>query len=62
MGALQQELAKRNGFGLQLIAIPTAFDVESSEPFDKDYMKALFDFGYTAGRSGELWTKKPEIF
>jgi predicted acylesterase/phospholipase RssA len=57
-----QELAKRNRFGLQIISIPTEFDVESSEPFDRDYMNALFDFGYNVGRSGELWTKKPKIF
>jgi len=37
-----QDLSRGNGFGLQLISIPTAFDVESSEPFDKNYMKASF--------------------
>jgi predicted acylesterase/phospholipase RssA len=57
-----QELAKRNHFGLQVISMPTEFDVESSEPFDKEYMNALFDFGYVMGLSGELWTRNPEIF
>ena len=57
-----QELAKRNGMGLQVISIPTEFDVESSEPFDKDYMNALFELGYTMGLSGEHWTRNPEVF
>jgi predicted acylesterase/phospholipase RssA len=57
-----QELAKRNRFGLQLVSIPVEFDVESKESFDNDYMKALFEFGYTMGLSGELWTSNPEIF
>ncbi len=57
-----QELAKRNRFGLQLVSIPTKFDVESSEPFDTDYMNALFDLGYRMGLSGEFWTRNPDIF
>jgi predicted acylesterase/phospholipase RssA len=57
-----QELAKRNGIGLQIISIPPEFDVESNEPFDKAYMNALFELGYTMGLSGEHWTRNPKIF
>ena len=57
-----QELARRNHFGLRIVSIPAEFDVESSEPFDKEYMNSLFDFGYTMGLSGELWTDDPKIF
>jgi predicted acylesterase/phospholipase RssA len=57
-----QELAKRNRFELQLVSVPVAFDVESKEPFDTDYMNALFDLGYSMGLSGGFWTRNPDIF
>jgi hypothetical protein len=45
-----------------MVSIPTGFDVESKEPFDWNFMNALYDFGYPAGRSGALWTRNPTVF
>ena len=57
-----QILARRNGSGFQMVSIPTEFDMESEEPFDRAYMNALYDYGYSAGLSGKLWTRNPQIF
>jgi hypothetical protein len=57
-----QILAKRNGSGFQMVSIPTEFDMESKEPFDRTYMNALYDYGFSAGLSGKLWTRDPKIF
>ena len=57
-----QILAKRTGSRFQMVSIPTTFDEESKEPFDRAYMNALYDVGYAAGRDGTLWTRNPRIF
>ena len=57
-----QILANRTGSSFQMVSIPTSFDEESKEPFDRDYMNALYDVGYAAGRDGSLWTRNPTIF
>jgi hypothetical protein len=48
-------LAKEYKVGFHLAFIPDEFDVESSEPFDPTYMKALFELGYSLGRQGSPW-------
>ena len=57
-----QILARRNGSGFQMVSIPAEFDMESKEPFDRAYMNALYDYGFSAGLSGTLWTRNPQIF
>lgn len=55
-------LARRNGFGFKMVSIPESFDAESKEPFDPEYMSALFDVGYDAGISGAIDTSDPFLF
>ena len=57
-----QLLANRLGADMRFISIPNEFDKESSEPFDKAYMQALFEFGKEAGFSGALETSRPNTF
>jgi len=40
-------------------AIPASFVMKSEEPFDKTYMRALFEAGYELGRLGYQWDKAP---
>jgi hypothetical protein len=37
------------------------FDHEYPGPFDPDYMRALFDYGYALMKSGNAWAEKPPI-
>ena len=32
------------------------------EPFDPDYMQALYDYGYELGRAGYSWDQTPPGF
>lgn len=57
-----QLFANRTGAELRFVSIPIEFDEESSEPFDKTYMRALYDFGYGAGLHGVLETSRPRVF
>lgn len=54
--------ADRTGAELRFVSIPIEFDEDSSEPFDKDYMNALYDFGYGAGQRRDLETSRPRVF
>jgi predicted acylesterase/phospholipase RssA len=55
-------VAKRDGAEFRLAAIPADFREVSREPFDRRYMRALFDVGFQAGRAGYHWlTEPPEI-
>lgn len=57
-----QLFANRTGAELRFVSIPIEFDEESSEPFDKTYMRVLYDFGYEAGLHGDLETSRPRVF
>jgi hypothetical protein len=50
---------KRDGLSYHLAYIPKDFDEESKEPFDKEYMGKLFDFGYQLAKNGYPWLKYP---
>jgi predicted patatin/cPLA2 family phospholipase len=50
-------IAKLNGIEFNLASIPDDFDVKADEPFDRKYMRALFDRGYEMGRQGYPWVK-----
>ncbi len=52
-------LAQRDNVDFRLAFIPPEFDVELKEPFDQNYMSALYDLGYEIGRSGDFWLEKP---
>ncbi|HSN73337.1 MAG TPA: patatin-like phospholipase family protein, partial [Steroidobacteraceae bacterium] len=53
-------VADRDGLGFNLARIPPTFDATPSEPFDRDYMRQLFELGYEAGFSGNAWLRDPE--
>lgn len=52
-------LAERDGLNLEITWIPDeaneAIEVEPSEKFDPNYMKALFEFGYERTMNGDTW-------
>lgn len=54
--------AKRDGLDYHLAFIPDEFDVKSDEPFDLDYMRQLYQLGYTHGKSGKNWHSAPPGF
>jgi hypothetical protein len=45
-----------------LASIPDSFTLKEKEPFDSEYMGALFERGYELGRAGYRWQKKPPDF
>jgi predicted patatin/cPLA2 family phospholipase len=51
--------AKENKIAYQLADIPATFDAQSKEPFDRVYMKKLYDLGYQAARNGYKWKSIP---
>lgn len=55
-------LAEHHGADFRIISIPNSFDRLSRETFDKEYMNALFELGYSMGRSGTGWVSKPDLF
>jgi Patatin-like phospholipase len=45
-----------------LASIPVSFAEREKEPFDLEYMNALFEVGYDLGRHGYHWQKQPPDF
>jgi Patatin-like phospholipase len=50
-------LARRDGADFNLAAVPPSFSEEAKEPFDRQYMRSLFDVGVAQG--GARWLKEP---
>jgi len=50
---------KRDGLDFNFAYIPEDFKEESSEMFDKEYMKKLYNYGYEKAKEGYPWLKKP---
>jgi hypothetical protein len=53
---------KQDDLSFHLAYIPDDFDEKSKEPFDKEYMGKLFDFGYRLAKDGYPWLKYPPGF
>jgi hypothetical protein len=53
------KLSLQRGAEYQATWIGTDFDHPLAEPFDPDYMRALFDYGYQRFKSGALWSDRP---
>lgn len=53
------EVAKDDGFDYNLAFIETDFRMKKREPFDPDYMKALFEYSLAKGQRGYAWHKEP---
>lgn len=54
------DYAKLNKMDFNIISIPPDFEEESKEPFDRNYMTALYDVGLNMGRNGIPWRKSPK--
>lgn len=50
---------KRDGVEFKLAYIEDDFSLPYKGPFDRDYMNALFEYGYRAGRNGYRWHTTP---
>lgn len=51
--------AQSNGIAFRLAAIPDSFSEVPTEPFDKGYMRNLFNVGYAEARQGYAWANAP---
>jgi len=49
----------RDGLDFNLAYIPAEFTEQSTEEFDRKYMKDLFDMAYERAKSGYVWEKMP---
>jgi hypothetical protein len=52
-------MAVRDGLAFHLAFIPPEFDLEQREPFDPDYMKALFEIAHDLAVDGYPWASTP---
>ena len=55
-------IAERDGVDYHLAYIPPTFNVPHKEEFDTEYMRALFELGYTMAAKGYPWQKLPPGF
>jgi hypothetical protein len=55
-------LANRSKVPFNLAFIDEAFSAPSRGPFDSDYMKVLFEFGFAQGKSGLAFRNEPPDF
>jgi hypothetical protein len=52
-------LSRRDGLDFNLAYIPKTFNEPHREDFDKQYMRKLFNVGYTSAVNGYPWEKTP---
>lgn len=52
-------ISRRDGNDFNLAYVPESFDKVAREPFDPEYMRALFDLGYGLAKEGYPWRKAP---
>jgi hypothetical protein len=55
-------VCQRYKIDFNLAYVPDEFKVVSKEMFDRDYMNALYNFGYNASVGGYRWHKQPPGF
>jgi hypothetical protein len=53
--------AKRDGIDYNLAYIETDFSATRNDPFDPEYMKALFEYAYKKGKQNSFWHKEPPV-
>ena len=54
--------AERDGIDFNLAHVPASFNVPHKEPFDPEFMRALFRVGYDLAANGYPWEKAPPGF
>lgn len=54
--------AQRDNVDFNLTFIPSSFNFPHKEEFDNEYMRSLYDVGYSQGRNGVPWAKTPPGF
>ena len=54
-------VTQRDGIDFNLAYIPPTFKAPHRAEFDTDYMRALYDVGYSLSGKGYTWTKKPPV-
>ncbi len=54
--------AQRDGLDYNLAYVPSSFNVPKKEDFDTEYMRQLFDVGYSMAAKGYPWQKTPPGF
>ena len=52
---------QRDGVGFNLAFIGSDFTMKLPAPFDPDFMRALFDYGYVRGKRGYNWAHRPPV-
>ncbi|UWR08359.1 patatin-like phospholipase family protein [Ruegeria sp. B32] len=52
-------IGQRQGVRYNATWIGPDFNAPLNEPFDPEYMQALFDYGYMRFKSGTVWNRKP---
>jgi predicted acylesterase/phospholipase RssA len=55
-------ISNAEGYDFNHIAIPLSYDAVPKEPFDPEYMKALYDYGFEMASKGLKWDKYPLFF
>ena len=50
---------QRDGLDFYLTYIPDGFTEVATEPFDKAYMRKLYDLGYNRAIGGQPWERSP---
>jgi hypothetical protein len=51
-------VATRDGMEFNLARVPADFTVDANELFDRNYMQALFERGFLAGKQGDIWIRQ----
>ncbi len=51
--------ARRDKMDFNLAHMPRDFDLVPKEPFDREYMRKLFDVGFEMAKAGYPWSKTP---
>ena len=55
-------ITQRDKVDFNLAYIPPTFNAPHNEEFDTGYMRALYDVGFKAAKSGYRWQKVPPGF
>ena len=52
---------QRDGIGFNLAYIGSDFTKELTAPFDQEFMRGLFEYGYQRAVLGYKWAHKPPL-